>query len=651
MTDGLFNVLLGSSVSFPGELFKTGGDRYLGFKVEPDDEMTPRFRFTSVAYALRATQADTAQFTRVAGMSVGNSLEAADGDPTGAVFVDNDGNVGIGTSSPASPFHVKRPSQANQVVARIERGETSLALGSENNTHGAIVSDGGLIFRTNWDGGTETDTATLGMAIDEIGNVGIGTTGPDSKLHVLGTLELGQDGIVGGNLRSDGNLIYDAAYSSPGSGDHIFQIGSVTKMVLDNNGNVGIGTKAPSAKLQVGNYDGSYSLVTSSSTVAHKGGLLLSNSAANGGTAWKFSSSFTAPQATNQEQLRLSLVSESDLETELTSVMTIKGDGNVGIGTTSPGAKLTIGDNSGTINFIPGGQTSGYGLDISLTDNGVEYNSTSPIRGHVFSVAGAPKVIVTADGRVGIGKTDPFGQLHVVGKGRGAGAAAIFESGTNETAQINVETNESGTRAEMGAFGDGRGVFFGSNSADDVSFRVGAGTKMIINKAGNVGIGTTDPGVRLSIVDPAGPAIQLRRDASNEWYLTLHSSGSSLGLRAGDNTSAAERVTFSSNGNVGIGTTVPSEKLHVTGKVRATDFVTSSSRTYKKNIRNLTALQAEAALSQMNPVQYQYKSDDLGDQHVGFIAEDVPDLVATPGRKGVSALDLVAVLTKVLQEQ
>lgn len=139
----------------------------------------------------------------------------------------------------------------------------------------------------------------------------------------------------------------------------------------------------------------------------------------------------------------------------------------------------------------------------------------------------------------------------------------------------------------MGVFGDDRGVFFGSNSADDVSFRAGAGTKMTITKAGNVGIGTT----------------------------------------------------------------VPTEKLHVTGKVRATDFVTSSSRTYKKNIRNLTALQAAAAFSQMNPVQYQYKGGDLDDEHVGFIAEDVPDLVATPGRKGVSALDLVAVLTKVLQEQ
>jgi hypothetical protein len=39
------------------------------------------------------------------------------------------------------------------------------------------------------------------------------------------------------------------------------------------------------------------------------------------------------------------------------------------------------------------------------------------------------------------------------------------------------------------------------------------------------------------------------------------------------------------------------------------------------------------------------------DQHVGFIAEDVPDLVATPDRKGMSAMDVTAVLTKVVQEQ
>ena len=40
-----------------------------------------------------------------------------------------------------------------------------------------------------------------------------------------------------------------------------------------------------------------------------------------------------------------------------------------------------------------------------------------------------------------------------------------------------------------------------------------------------------------------------------------------------------------------------------------------------------------------------------GEQHIGFIAEDVPELVATKDRKGLSAMDIVAVLTKVVQEQ
>jgi hypothetical protein len=39
------------------------------------------------------------------------------------------------------------------------------------------------------------------------------------------------------------------------------------------------------------------------------------------------------------------------------------------------------------------------------------------------------------------------------------------------------------------------------------------------------------------------------------------------------------------------------------------------------------------------------------ENHVGFVAEDVPDLVATQDRKGLSPMDIVAVLTKVVQEQ
>ncbi len=56
------------------------------------------------------------------------------------------------------------------------------------------------------------------------------------------------------------------------------------------------------------------------------------------------------------------------------------------------------------------------------------------------------------------------------------------------------------------------------------------------------------------------------------------------------------------------------------------------------------------ALSKLDPVKYNYKKDS-GETYVGFIAEDVPELVATKDRKGMSSMDVVAVLTKVVQEQ
>jgi len=49
-------------------------------------------------------------------------------------------------------------------------------------------------------------------------------------------------------------------------------------------------------------------------------------------------------------------------------------------------------------------------------------------------------------------------------------------------------------------------------------------------------------------------------------------------------------------------------------------------------------------------VKFSYKAD-LEEKHVGFIAEDAPELVATKDRKGMSPMDVVAVLTKVVQEQ
>jgi hypothetical protein len=79
-------------------------------------------------------------------------------------------------------------------------------------------------------------------------------------------------------------------------------------------------------------------------------------------------------------------------------------------------------------------------------------------------------------------------------------------------------------------------------------------------------------------------------------------------------------------------------------------WLNSSSRARKEHIRPLSGEAALAAVAVLRPVTYNYKVD-AGERHVGFIAEEVPDLVATKDRKTLSALDIVAVLTKAVQEQ
>jgi hypothetical protein len=110
-------------------------------------------------------------------------------------------------------------------------------------------------------------------------------------------------------------------------------------------------------------------------------------------------------------------------------------------------------------------------------------------------------------------------------------------------------------------------------------------------------------------------------------------------------------------GNVGIGTPTPSQKLHVVGNalvsgtLTATAVQQTSSRALKENIAELSPQEAISALTNLNPVKFNFKADSNKELHVGFIAEDVPELVAMSDRKTLSAMDIVAVLTKVVQEQ
>jgi hypothetical protein len=113
------------------------------------------------------------------------------------------------------------------------------------------------------------------------------------------------------------------------------------------------------------------------------------------------------------------------------------------------------------------------------------------------------------------------------------------------------------------------------------------------------------------------------------------------------------RLHIDYSGQFGINTApVAGHEIHtLTGAYEmAGSWVDASSRELKDNIVSLTNEDAAKALAELNPVRYNYKvTPDEG--HVGFIAEDVPELVARKDRKGLSPMDIVAVLTKVVQEQ
>ena len=76
-----------------------------------------------------------------------------------------------------------------------------------------------------------------------------------------------------------------------------------------------------------------------------------------------------------------------------------------------------------------------------------------------------------------------------------------------------------------------------------------------------------------------------------------------------------------------------------------------SSRKLKEDIDYVSGQEAIETLNGLNPVKFKYKADNASEEHLGFIAEDVPELVAVQDRKHLRTMDITAVLTKVVKEQ
>ncbi|WP_353719491.1 tail fiber domain-containing protein [Dyadobacter sp. 676] len=119
-----------------------------------------------------------------------------------------------------------------------------------------------------------------------------------------------------------------------------------------------------------------------------------------------------------------------------------------------------------------------------------------------------------------------------------------------------------------------------------------------------------------------------------------------------------EWMRIKNNGNVGIGTTAPTQKLHVIGNILASGTITPSDIRIKKDITDNTYGLKE--VMKLRTIGYRYKDQALGRDHkIGFVAQQMikvmPELVTTAGDSlktlGVNYAEMTVVLTKAIQEQ
>ena len=209
----------------------------------------------------------------------------------------------------------------------------------------------------------------------------------------------------------------------------------------------------------------------------------------------------------------------------------------------------------------------------------------------------------------------------------------------------------------------------------------------IYYNGGNVGVGTSTPQAKLHVFIPeqegalriqagnpywGSARIELWSDpigAQNEWRPGYIAAGDTGGngtfhgrLDFYTNGSGSENKTGSvlgmsiANGSVGIGTTIPSYKLHVNGNAAGTSWINLSSEDFKEDIRTLDEMDHPMMLAKvmdMNPTTYKYKKEYGGDgtTKLGFIAEDMPEEVLSKDGKGVDLYQLLTLAIGAMKAQ
>lgn len=455
-----------------------------------------------------------------------------------------------------------------------------------------------------------------------LGSLGVGTASPANKLHAYGStgevaLTVDSNGYAPVSLWARNDLdpaLYWKANFRMRFGtttNGISSTGWTERMTIMSNGNVGIGTQSAGTPLDVLKATGdAIQIKTADSNPARL-------DMGTTGSLWYT----TASRTGTGSFLPLTYWTGDNERVRIDTA------GNVGIGTTNPGSRLSVngsasiggadfpaGTNSlnvysggaaGNSGWLRVGQASNIGLEAGWYYNATianayaaigTYGYTNPLRIDASTIA----LQSQSTGNVGIGTTGPFDKLEL-GNGTAATGFALYGNASG--------SKQSWVRA-YDKSGQLLGLTIGYGNADKIVLN-GAGNTFF--NGGNVGIGTSAPGLTLDVNGPVRSTygsidVRLQAGAAGAAGVGSFSNDPLLLIAA-----ASEKARITTAGNVGIGTAAPGSRLDVVGD--GTNALVINARSRQTN--SYLALTTGAADDAAGEFAFERTGANAGNTYIG----------------------------------
>lgn len=546
----------------------------------------------------------------LAGGKLGFWTKGFGGAGSTKMVIDNIGNVGIGTTQPATRLEVSVPDATAGFRLKGTNGVLRV-YPYYDGTYGTIMQTMNLAEIASTPLYIGSSKITLGSPLIGTGDI----VSPAYPLQVSSLVAKTDTAwrfiaMLGSNEgpASDGLkfLMKGAAaqadrISAMQTGDGATNGGILS--LQGWGGNVGIGTQSPTAALEVSAYKHVAPIAvfrnSGTDSAGHGIGIYTdSNFAANRNWGLILNTIEFGDFSIHQSNAQY-----GDPFAAGTSRLYIKGNGNIGIGTASPGDKLDVKGN--IMNSNPSG---GY-LALSGDLPGHPVNTYPTLKtnfGYLyFSVGGLYSAYMDSGGVLTAvsdrAKKENFEEVDL--------QDTLAKIDQLPMYMWNFKSENSSIK-HIAPVAQDFHALFGLNGIDN---------KMISN------------------IDPPGIALVGVKALSKK--ITLIESGISVNITTGD---------------VGIGTISPSAKLDVAGAVKADAFESKSDKALKKNVQPIE--NPLAKVKSLNGISFEWKDNDK--KSIGLIAQDVekvlPELVSTSskdGLKSVSYGNIVALLVEAVKEQ